>query len=558
MPYLIRKFEDAQLIESSMPPNEGPFVVEDDSINTATSLQFPGNGVDPYSAYVFESQTWLGEQFSGPFPPERPMVGQVWHNKAVGQVLPGVLYVYTANPADVELPTFPGWKGIITDAATALYDHIADENNPHVVTKTQLGLDMVDNTLTYIASVNLGDALNLSTCRFNLDVYSTSDMYSAAEMDARYIDISGGAASDSLALNNIPAADFVLSATPVVTAGIVGTGIPSNEIQFSANGNSQAIGVSSSDTFDINSGITAAGTIASDLKGGARIESNYFNTATPSWKLQLAYSDVVGAVSVESANIEVDATNLYITLASVTTKIHSETSPPTPAEVGALALTDPAVNTELLGGFDSSVTQVPSTVVVRDSVGEIEANLLFGQGLIEEATYGAGANFAFRIDQLVDNDIKFSSASNVAWSIGATAATSPQAAKAYGNYTNGVFSSSSQITGLTEVAAGYIRIHFDTPRPNTNYCVNLGNVEVRDLFVNQQGVPPARWQTGAGLVEMYKGQVYLRATTHFDLVFLKARDGTRSMSTWTADNWATSWDRQLANPGNFSFSVYQN
>lgn len=55
-----------------------------------------------------------------------------------------------------------------------LFDpHISLQNNPHGVTKAQLGLSNVTNDAQLTTANNLGDVQSTSTARFNLDVYHT-------------------------------------------------------------------------------------------------------------------------------------------------------------------------------------------------------------------------------------------------------------------------------------------------------------------------------------------------------------------------------------------------
>lgn len=85
----------------------------------------------------------------------------------------------------------------ITDAATqsALSIHITDVNNPHAVTKSQIGLNNVSNNLQLAASNNLSDLTNVLTAKQNLQLLH----YSVVNLNSNYSLLS----SDSDKLYNV-------------------------------------------------------------------------------------------------------------------------------------------------------------------------------------------------------------------------------------------------------------------------------------------------------------------------------------------------------------------
>lgn len=60
--------------------NKGVILVEDNLINTDTSLQLPGKGATGYGKAVAESLLHLLEHFAGPNEPANPVEGQLWYD----------------------------------------------------------------------------------------------------------------------------------------------------------------------------------------------------------------------------------------------------------------------------------------------------------------------------------------------------------------------------------------------------------------------------------------------------------------------------------------------
>jgi len=64
--------------------NKGSIIVEDGTLNTETSLTFPGRNVTSYGQAVSENFLHLLENFASETAPERPVEGQLWYDVSEG------------------------------------------------------------------------------------------------------------------------------------------------------------------------------------------------------------------------------------------------------------------------------------------------------------------------------------------------------------------------------------------------------------------------------------------------------------------------------------------
>ena len=100
MSYLINRFDGTELL-----------VLEDGSINTATSLSLVGKNTVGYGELQNENFIFLLENFSNEFPPSRPISGQLWHDTTdnVLKIYDGTNWVNTGSASSSETaPTNPG------------------------------------------------------------------------------------------------------------------------------------------------------------------------------------------------------------------------------------------------------------------------------------------------------------------------------------------------------------------------------------------------------------------------------------------------------------------
>lgn len=72
MPYSISFTDEA---------NKGTITVEDNTLNTQTSLAFPGRGFTGYASYIAENFLHILENFSSTVAPVRPTDGQLWYDQ---------------------------------------------------------------------------------------------------------------------------------------------------------------------------------------------------------------------------------------------------------------------------------------------------------------------------------------------------------------------------------------------------------------------------------------------------------------------------------------------
>jgi microcystin-dependent protein len=61
-------------------PSKPPITVLDNSINSSTSVKFPGRGYSDYGAIIAENFLHLLENFSNNIPPANPVEGQLWYD----------------------------------------------------------------------------------------------------------------------------------------------------------------------------------------------------------------------------------------------------------------------------------------------------------------------------------------------------------------------------------------------------------------------------------------------------------------------------------------------
>ena len=100
MSYLINRFDGTELL-----------VLEDGSINTATSLSLVGKNTVGYGELQNENFLFLLENFANEFPPSRPISGQLWYDTTdtVLKIYDGTIWVNTGSAASSETaPTNPG------------------------------------------------------------------------------------------------------------------------------------------------------------------------------------------------------------------------------------------------------------------------------------------------------------------------------------------------------------------------------------------------------------------------------------------------------------------
>lgn len=77
----------AYTIQFTDSSNKDPIVVEDGTINTETTIGFPGKNSTGYGQVIAEDLLHLLENFASPTEPSRPVEGQLWYNNDTNQLL---------------------------------------------------------------------------------------------------------------------------------------------------------------------------------------------------------------------------------------------------------------------------------------------------------------------------------------------------------------------------------------------------------------------------------------------------------------------------------------
>lgn len=165
-----------------------------------TSIQLTGFRSLGYEKSINEALVWLLESFAGPTPPPKAVKGQLWYNTT-----DKLIYAYDGadylNGGDSTLLT--NWVKPIDIDISDLNAHLADFNNPHQVTKVQVGLGSVVDGLQLLAVNNFSDVPDKAIARNNLEVYSKD------YIDANFVTIANG--GDASTIGGISASSFVRS-----------------------------------------------------------------------------------------------------------------------------------------------------------------------------------------------------------------------------------------------------------------------------------------------------------------------------------------------------------
>ena len=77
----------AYTIQYTDSADKDPIVVEDQTINTDTSIKLPGRNSTGYGAAIAEDLLHLLENFASPTEPSTPIEGQLWYNNTTSQLL---------------------------------------------------------------------------------------------------------------------------------------------------------------------------------------------------------------------------------------------------------------------------------------------------------------------------------------------------------------------------------------------------------------------------------------------------------------------------------------
>jgi microcystin-dependent protein len=238
----------AYTIQYTDSAEKDPIVVEDQTINTDTSIKLPGRNSTGYGAAIAEDLLHLLENFASPTTPDRPIEGQLWYNNNTeqlliydgtvwvsasglkksttepdpGQAITGDLWVDTNNQ---QLYLFTGatWilvgpsfsSGLTTGAQPNTIT--GQDNNDYTVIEVQVNAVIVaiiafntftpKATITGFSSGQIRPGINLANRDTDADGINNVKFYGTAEK------------AEGLIVNNltIPAADFLRSDTESTT-----------------------------------------------------------------------------------------------------------------------------------------------------------------------------------------------------------------------------------------------------------------------------------------------------------------------------------------------------
>jgi|TARA_B110000259_G_scaffold126693_1_gene143316 microcystin-dependent protein len=238
----------AYTIQYTDSAEKDPIVVEDQTINTDTSIKLPGRNSTGYGAAIAEDLLHLLENFASPTTPDRPVEGQLWYNNSTdqlliydgtvwvsasglkksttepdpGQAITGDLWVDTNNQ---QLYLFTGatWilvgpsfsSGLTTGAQPNTIT--GQDNNDYTVIEVQVNAVIVaivafntftpKATITGFSSGQIRPGINLANRDTDADGINNVKFYGTAEK------------AEGLIVNNltIPAADFLRSDTESTT-----------------------------------------------------------------------------------------------------------------------------------------------------------------------------------------------------------------------------------------------------------------------------------------------------------------------------------------------------
>ena len=303
MSYEVRRYADSVIIDGGDLPPRHPIIVRDDSIdNTSTSIQFVGNEFTDYSKFIFENYTWILENFGGILPPPNPVKGQIWFRTFPDSKDTGY-YVYNyPSKEDIENGIKPDapildredfdsideyldrcWLDLTTTLFNALKRHIVDYDNPHVVSKEQIGLGNIAANIggVYNIDLNLADVIDNVMARNNLSVYSKAQTLSKAEADTRYVK-KGKPASDTALLNGDPATLFMKSSLPIATNTIDMNSITDNYV-FSSNNGESGFYIDHNRDIGMLSGLDPTLTIVGSGSGAVISYKISTRPASPNW-----------------------------------------------------------------------------------------------------------------------------------------------------------------------------------------------------------------------------------------------------------------------------------
>ncbi|WPK39159.1 hypothetical protein Cassandra_0483 [Pseudomonas phage Cassandra] len=460
---------------------DGGYLVKDLKKNTETSLVFTGTYVKSYVQDVGENLINILNNFSYHLPPVSAVTGQLWWKENTRQ-----MYIFP-GPNGLDSTNINNWVPITKFEEDAVWAHITNYNNPHLVDKYSVKLDKLENYPIFDISKNFADVLNASSARTNLGVFGKDVTYTKAEADSLFLKKTDKAANSNN-LNGIPAAKFMKVAAPVANAAINVT--PSDGLMSFRSGKSYL------ESRGISNGLSINNTIATNNSSATILELNNTTLSTSSVFIKLYNRGSLNTTPVLALQYRLSPNQLYIG----NNQVFHLGYRPTPAQIGALPVNGKASDSAALDGRINSTLATPGTVVERDSSGAITGRLLRSTGNNTSDQFTRNSKIGF-VRSNSNNTMRF---------------TPAQALNEWAGYNTLIKKSKGWIswsgpTGsrldswnltVSKLASGRYRVYLSVPAPDTNYVVVLGNA---DAMV---------WNNQLNITEQW---VTTKTTTYFDV-----------------------------------------
>jgi microcystin-dependent protein len=371
----------AYTIQFTDSADKDPIVVEDQTINTTTSIKLPGRNSTGYGAAIAEDLLHLLEHFAGPSEPTNAVEGQLWYNNTTSQLLiydgtvwlsasglkksttePDAsqalagdlwadtdnqqLYLFTGSNWILVGPSFS--SGLTTGALPTTI--IGQDNLEYTVIEIQVRANIIaiiafdtftpKSTITGFSGVQIRPGFNLASRDTDSDGNNNVKFYGTAEK------------AESLIVSNlaIPAANFLRGDVESTTT------FPLN-VQ---NNNGIAYGINA----ELNIGIEgSAGVIQHNIEG-SNIDFRVRNSGNSNTVLRIDSSLRVG-INNEAPDEALDVTGNIKTSGIIT--INSTTQSTTIGN-GALVIKGGAGVAKVLNVGDSIIVQKGITLGNNDLV----------------------------------------------------------------------------------------------------------------------------------------------------------------------------------------------
>ena len=471
--------------------------------NTYSTVGLIGSSNNNYASTFFQNTLWKMENFSGTTPPARAIEGQIWFNTTNNQI-----YVYIGDDG-LDSTQLTNWRPFVKDISDGLAAHIAltGSRDPHEVTKSQVGLDLVDNVPVFDKTLNFADALDKASIRNNLSIYSSSETYTQSIADGLFLGINSKAVNADK-LDGYDSTDLVTITAPRMLATLNANSITANQV-IRANNDKASIAVNTSrGDFELLSGFKS-----SDLRVITGGESGSLITfgnrnADPTVKLQVYNTAAANTVPVLAKEYVFAKDNLYIG----GSQVYHKTRIPTNADVGSLPSNGKAVNAAALNGFAANAGIVANSIVASDGAGDIWAR--YFRTTLGNEIPNSDAQVIFRNDQNSDNYMRLGTLGAFqSWlNIGAR----PNLTKAYIAFEGGSLGVyNNNLCTVYKLATGRYRIPmnaFSTPAiqlvlPIVS-CLSSGNLQTG-------------FAEGTGRLDVWGAAIWIRSTSIVDIDIMR-------------------------------------